>query len=51
MRQSLPTRFTLSRGKHRLILSEAYFQDFGVDQVLITNDLGKRPPGRLMTWE
>jgi fibronectin type 3 domain-containing protein len=45
LRQSLPTRFHLEPGRHRLTISEAYMQSFGLDQVIITNDLGRRPPG------
>jgi len=51
-RQVLPVRFTLTPGKHRLtISSEPHNQDFGLDKVVITNDLGKRPAGRHLTWE
>jgi hypothetical protein len=51
-RQSLPTFFHLEPGKHRLtVSSEPHKQDFGLDEVIITNDLSKRPPGRLLTWE
>jgi hypothetical protein len=45
MRRELPVRFGLEQGKHSLVLSEAHMQDFGIDQVIITNDLSTRPEG------
>ncbi len=56
-RQSLPARFQLAAGRHRLTVSEAHMQDFGLDLVFITNDLGKvraqsvLASGRRFTWE
>jgi len=52
MRHELPTRFHLTAGKHTLLIgSEPHHQPFGLDQVVITNDLGKRPEGRQLPWE
>ncbi len=45
MRRELPVRFGLEAGKHSLVLSEAYMQDFGIDRMIVTNDLSTRPEG------
>ncbi len=51
-RQMLPVRFQLTAGKHRLAIgSDPYSQDFGLDQVVVSNDLGRRPAGRHQPWE
>lgn len=52
MRRELPVRFHLTAGRHRLrIGSEPHHQEFGLDQIVISNDLGKRPEGRHQPWE
>lgn len=49
-RQVLPMRLILTPGKHRLTdSSEPHNQDFGLDNVVVTNDLRKRPAGRHLT--
>lgn len=52
MRREIPVRFALKAGRHHLeIGSEPHRQDYGLDQVVISNDLGKRPEGRQLPWE
>lgn len=51
MRRELPVRFQLEPGRHTLTVSESHFQEFGIDRVIITNDLGRRPEGRLRPWQ
>jgi hypothetical protein len=52
MRRELPVRFALAAGRHVLeVGSEPHHQSFGLDQIVISNDLGKRPPGRHLPWE
>ncbi len=50
MRRELPVRFHLEPGPHTLTVSESHMQEFGIDRVIITNDLGRRPAGRLHEW-
>lgn len=51
MRVELPVRFRLQPGRHTLTVSEAHMQDFGLDEVIITNDLSYRPAGRHYPWD
>ena len=52
MRRELPVRFHLTAGKHTLLIgSEPHRQDYGLDQIVISNDLGRRPEGRQLPWE
>ncbi len=50
MREELPLRFKLEPGPHILTISQAHLQEFGLDEALITNDLGTRPTGRHHRW-
>jgi hypothetical protein len=50
--QELPMIFRLEAGPHKLTMGgHPHKQDYGLDQVVISNDLGKRPPGRHMMWD
>ncbi len=51
MRSEVPVRFHLEPGEHTLTLSEAHMQEFGIDCVVVSNDLGRRPEGRHLQWE
>lgn len=51
MRRELPVRFRLEPGRHTLTLSESHMQEFGIDRVIVTNDLAEPPPGRHYEWQ
>jgi len=51
MRVAQPVRFHLEAGPHTVTIAQAHMQDFGIDEVIVTNDLGTRPEGRHYPWD